>query len=241
MRTEAITEQSNAQPGPLTEAQAEQLKPSEVRYTSGGAIEEIFNSITHAIGAGLSIAGLVVLIVLTGNAPSIWKYVSFSIYGATQIMLYLSSSIMHSFAALPRIRRALEVVDQAFIYLLIAGTYTPVTLVAMRGNGGWIIFGVIWGLALIGFTFKLFVFRKKSLLMDLLYVPMGWIIIFAARPMLQVLPTGFLIWAIVGGLAYTVGVVFYAWRKLPFHHVVWHLFVIAGSISFFLGFAFYLA
>ena len=134
-----------------------EIRPSEVRYRSGGAVEEILNSITHAIGAGLSIAGLIALLVLTGNDPSPWKYVSFSIYGASQILLFLSSAFMHSFAAMPRIRWVLAIFDRVFIYVLIAGTYTPVCLIALRDGVGWPIFGVIWGLAAIGIIVTLVV------------------------------------------------------------------------------------
>lgn len=219
----------------------EQLLPNEIRYTSGNAIEEIFNSITHAIGAGLAIAGLVALMMLTNQNPSIWRYVGFGVYGTTQILLYLSSSLMHSFAALPRIRYYLRIVDQAFIFLLIAGTYTPVTLIAMRGNWGWLVFGIIWGFALVGILLKTLVFREPHILTDLLYIPMGWTIVVAFRPMMQVVETGLIVWTLTGGAFYTIGVVFYAWKKLPFSHTIWHLFVIGGSVSFFMAYSVYLA
>lgn len=218
-----------------------EIKPSEIRYGSGGAIEEIFNSITHAIGAGLSIAGLIALIVLSGNDPSPWKYASFSVYGASQILLYLSSSIMHSFAALPRVRHVLRIIDQAFIFVLIAGTYTPLCLIAMRGNAGWLVFGVIWGLAIAGIIVKTMFARKPSLATDFVYLPMGWLIVFAFRPMIESTTPGFVVWTLAGGICYTVGLIFFAWKKLPFNHVIWHLFVIGGSVSFFMAFALHLA
>ncbi len=217
-----------------------ELRPSEIRYESGGAVEEIFNSITHAIGAGLSIAGLTILIMLTNEDPSVWKYVGFTVYGTSQILLYLSSSLMHSFAALPRIRYYLRIVDQCFIYLLIAGTYTPVVLVAMRNVWGWTVFGIVWSLALIGIILKTTVFRTPHIISDLLYIPMGWTLVVAIRPMMRMLPSGLLLWMLIGGLCYTGGVVFYAWRKLPFSHTLWHLCVIGGSVSFFLGFSLFL-
>lgn len=219
-----------------------ELRPSEIKYESGGAIEEIFNSLTHAIGAGLSIAGLVALIMLTNERPDPYKYVSFSIYGATQIMLYLSSSLMHSFASLPRVRHYLRIIDQSFIFLLIAGTYTPVALVWMRGPWGWSIFGVIWACAVIGIVFKAIAHRHATKIIgDLLYIPMGWLIVIAARPFLQMTPPGMALWMLIGGLCYTIGVMFYAFRRIPFGHTIWHLFVIGGSVSFFLGFSLYLA
>lgn len=219
----------------------DELRPSEIRYESGGAIEEIFNSITHAIGVGLSIAGLTALIMLTNEDPSVWKYVGFSVYGVSQILLYLSSSLMHSFAAMPRVRYYLRIVDQAFIYLLIAGTYTPVTLIAMRGTWGWLVFAIIWGLALAGILLKTLVFREHHIVTDLLYLPMGWLVLFVFRPLIDAAPPGLVAWMLIGGACYTVGVVFYAMKRVPFTHTVWHLFVMGGSISFFMGFSLYLA
>ncbi len=219
----------------------EELSPSEIRYTSGGAVEEIFNSLTHAMGAGLAIAGLVALLIISGEDPSPWKYVSFSIYGATQIMLYLSSAFLHSFAALPRVRYYLAIIDQAFIYLLIAGTYTPVTLLAIRGPWGWTIFAIVWTLALVGVLLRIWVLRGYHLAADLLYVPMGWLIVIAARPLMEAVPINFVVWALAGGLSYTAGVVFYAWHRLPFNHTIWHFFVLAGSICFYVAFTLHLA
>ena len=218
-----------------------ELRPSEIQYESGGAIEEIFNSITHAIGAGLAIAGLTALIMLTNMNPSPWKYASFVVYGVSQILLYLSSALVHSFASLPRIRYYLRIVDQSFVYLLIAGTYTPVTLLILRGPWGWTVFSIIWAFALLGIILKSTVFRSHHIITDLLYIPMGWTAIIAIRPLLQMAPRGFLVWMLVGGLCYTGGVVFYAWRRIPFSHTIWHLFVIGGSVSFFMGFSLYLA
>lgn len=221
--------------------QPTELRPSEIDYESGGAIEEIFNSITHAIGAGLAIAGLTALIMLTNLDPSPWKYASFIVYGVSQILLYLSSAFVHSFAALPRVRYYLRIVDQSFVYLLIAGTYTPVTLLAMRGPWGWTVFSIIWFFAAVGIILKSTVFKTHHIITDLLYIPMGWTIVVAIRPLLRLAPTGFLVWCLIGGLFYTGGVVFYAWKRLPFSHTLWHLCVIGGSVSFFMGFSLYLA
>lgn len=218
-----------------------EILPSQIRYGSGGAVEEILNGLSHAIGAGLSIAGLVVLLVISSEDPTPWKYVSFSIYGASQILLFLSSAFMHSFAAFPRVRRALLVFDRAFIFVLIAGTYTPIALILMRGNGGWLVFGIIWGLALVGVVVKAVLYREDKLVTDLVYLPMGWLVVVFFRQVLESTPPELILWMVIGGVSYTVGVVFYAWQKLPFGHVVWHLFVLAGSISFFLGFALHLA
>ena len=219
----------------------EAIHPHDIRYESGNAIEEIFNSLTHAIGAGLAIAAFVALIMLTNMDPDPWKYAAYTIYGVSQILLYLSSALVHSFAALPRIRYYLRIVDQAFVYLLIAGTYTPVTLTAMRGPWGWTVFGIVWSMAIIGIFLKTMVFREHHIITDLLYLPMGWVMVIAIKPMMEMVPTGFMLWMLAGGICYTVGVVFYVWRKLPFNHVIWHLFVLAGSLSFFMGYSVHLA
>ncbi|TFH05439.1 MAG: hemolysin III family protein [Spirochaetales bacterium] len=217
-----------------------ELSPGEIQYTSGGAIEEILNGVTHAIGAGMAIAGLAVLLVLTGNNPDPWKYVSFSVYGVSQILLYLSSALLHSFASFPRIRERLSRIDHASIYLLIAGTYTPPALTILRGPWGWTVLGVVWGLAIVGIVMKLFVMKKLPLIVDLLYIPLGWMVLIVIRPLSRVAPPGFLTLMLSAGFAYSFGFVFYAWRKLRYSHVVWHLFVLAGSTLFFLAFAIYL-
>jgi len=213
----------------------------ENRPKGNHTVEEKLNSFTHSIGAGMSIAGLVFLIVLTRrNGGGAVRYVSFSIYGAFQILLYMSSALTHQFSDTPRISHPLRILDQAAIYLLIAGTYTPVALVGLQGTWGWVIFGIIWGFAILGILFKTCIFRKKHLLSDLFYVPMGWLIVLAFKPMLNSMPLGFVIWAMIGGGMYTFGILFYISRKIPLSHVIWHLFVLAGSISFYLGFALYL-
>ncbi|MBI9102262.1 MAG: hemolysin III family protein [Spirochaetales bacterium] len=204
-------------------------------------VEEKLNSVTHSIGAGMSIAGMIFLFVLTGlNGGGTIKYVSFSIYGAFQILLYMSSALTHQFSDMPRAHKILRIVDQAAVYLLIAGTYTPVALLALKGRIGWTVFGVVWGVAVLGILSKVLIFRKKNVISDLFYLPMGWIIIFAFKPLISATPMGFVIWAMIGGGSYTVGIIFYLLRKMPFSHVIWHLFVLAGGISFYLGFAFYL-
>ncbi len=220
---------------------AEQLSPSEIRYESGGAVTEILNSVSHAVGVGLSIGGLVALLILTGLDPSPWKYVGFSIYGGSQILLFLSSSLLHGFAALPRIRRTLRILDQCFIYVMIAGTYTPVCLVALRGGWGWSIFGIIWGLALAGILLKSLVLRERHLITDLLFIPMGWIVVIAIGPLIRATEPGFVLWVLIGGVCYTAGAGFYAWKRLPLSHLIWHFFVIAGSLSFLMAFSLHLA
>jgi len=201
-------------------------------------VEEKLNSITHGIGAGLSIAGMIFLMTLTGlRSGGALRYVAFSIYGAFQIVLYLSSAFTHQFTDHPKIHGPLRVLDQAAVYLLIAGTYTPVALVAMHGAWGWSLFGTIWGLALVGILLKTVVLPGKHIASDLLYIPMGWLIIVAFRPLRMMAPEGFVMWTMLGGGLYTGGIVFYLMKKMPFSHVIWHLFVLGGSVCFYLGFA----
>ena len=196
---------------------------------------------THAIGAGLSIAGLAVLLVVTGNDPDPWKYVSFSIYGASQILLYLSSAFLHGFPADPRTRAVLSRIDHSLIFVLIAGTYTPACLIALRETVGWTILAIIWGLAVAGIILKTVVLEKPSGLVDVLYIPMGWLAFLFFRQLVAATSPGFVTWIIAGGLCYTLGCIFYAWRKLPFSHLVWHFFVLGGGTCFFLGYLLHVA
>ncbi len=194
--------------------------------------EEVANAITHGIGVGLAIAALVILVVFAARISDTWKVVSFSIYGATMIILFLSSTLYHSFPQ-PYLKRFFRILDHSSIFLLIAGTYTPVTIGSMRGGWGWTLFGVIWGLTIVGIVLKIFAMSKLKWLSIVVYLMMGWIILIAIKPLIAVVTTKFLIWILAGGLAYSLGIIFYVARKLPFHHAVWHLFVLAGSICHF--------
>ncbi|HPF09610.1 MAG TPA: hemolysin III family protein, partial [Candidatus Cloacimonadota bacterium] len=179
--------------------------------------EEIANAITHGVGVGLAIAALVVLVVHAARISDTWKIVSFSIYGATMIILFLSSTLYHSFPQ-PYLKRFFRILDHSSIFLLIAGTYTPVTIGSMRGGWGWSLFGVIWGLTLIGIVLKIFAMSKLKWLSIVVYLTMGWIILIAIKPLIAVVSRDFLIWILAGGLAYSLGIVFYVARKIPFHH-----------------------
>ena len=202
--------------------------------------EEIANSITHGIGAALATAALTILVVFAALRGNAWHVVSFSIYGASLVIMYLSSTLYHAFTN-QGIKRYFRIMDHSSIFLLIAGTYTPITLLPLRGTGwGWTIFGIIWGLAILGIFFKLFFIGKLEKLSVVFYILMGWLVVIAIKPMLQNLPPGLLIWIAIGGLSYTLGIIFYAWQKLPYSHMVWHLFVLGGSISHFFGILFYL-
>jgi len=194
--------------------------------------EEIANSITHGTGVGLSIAALVILVVFAAKRSDAWKVVSYSIYGATLIMLYLASTLYHAFPQ-PKVKRFFRILDHSSIFLLIAGTYTPVTIGHMRGGWGWTLFGIIWGLTIIGINLKIFAMSKLKYLSSLIYILMGWMVLIAIKPLISNTPYSFLIWISIGGVAYTLGVIFYAWKKLPYHHSIWHLFVLGGSVCHF--------
>lgn len=204
-------------------------------------LHEILNSITHGIGVLLSIAGLVLLVVFASiRQPDAWKIVSFSVYGFSLILLFTASTLYHSFQN-KRIKEYLNIFDHASIFILIAGTYTPFTLVSMRGPWGWSIFGVIWGLAIAGVVFKLFFYtHRMRFIGSMIYLAMGWIILIAIKPLLQSVPTGGLLWLLAGGLFYSFGIIFYLrTKKNRYNHVIWHLFVLAGAISHFFSIFFY--
>lgn len=191
--------------------------------------EEVANAITHGIGAALSIAGLVVLIVAAAMNGSAWHVVSFTVYGVTMVLLYAASTLVHSFPE-GKLKDLFETFDHSCIYLFIAGTYTPIVLTTLRGPLGWTLFGIVWGLAAGGVVFKAFFTKKFLVLSTLFYVAMGWLIVFAWQPLQSLLQPGGIRLLIAGGLMYTIGSVFYVWRGFPHHHAVWHLFVVAGSV-----------
>jgi hemolysin III len=193
------------------------------------SLEEIANAITHGIGLLLSIAGFVVLLVLAALRGTAWHIVACSIYGATLICLYAASTLYHAVIS-PRVKRALRIFDHSAIYLLIAGTYTPFLLVSLRGPWGWSLFGVIWGLALAGVLFKFWFVERFAILSTAVYIAMGWLVVIAAKPVITHLRLTAIIWLLAGGLAYTGGVIFFAAKRIPYSHAIWHLFVLAGSI-----------
>ncbi|MCB9431527.1 MAG: hemolysin III family protein [Ardenticatenaceae bacterium] len=200
--------------------------------------EEIANGITHGIGAMLSVAGLTVLVVLAAIYGDAWRIVSFSIYGASLVLLYTASTLYHAIQH-PDAKRIFRIMDHAAIYLLIAGTYTPITLVNMRGPWGWSIFGFVWALAIIGIIFKTMYTGRYDKISTAAYVLMGWICLIGLKEMLVAIPPGGLVWLVAGGVCYTVGVIFYAWQKLPFNHAIWHLFVLGGSMCHFFAILFH--
>ncbi|MBU0740815.1 hemolysin III family protein [bacterium] len=196
--------------------------------------EEIAHSVTHGLGAALSVVGLVLLVVRAVASGDPWRMVSFAIYGATLVLLYTASTLYHALTP-RRAKSVFQVLDHAFIYVLIAGTNTPFLLVSLRGPWGWSLFGVVWGLTVVGVLFKVRFAGKFRLLSTLLYIGLGWVCIIAIKPMLANVPSAGLAWLLAGGVAYTGGTVFYLWRGMRYHHAVWHLFVLTGSICHFVA------
>ncbi len=196
--------------------------------------EEIANSVTHGIGAALSIVATAVLLVMAGRYGDNWQIASFAIYGTSLIMLYLASTLYHAFPW-AEVKKWFRLLDHSAIYLLIAGTYTPPLLIAMRGPWGWTLFSLIWGMAAFGLIFKIaFIGRYHHISLGL-YIMMGWLAIIAIKPMLTLLPPGLFFWLLLGGFFYTFGVLFYAGKKIPYHHAIWHIFVLLGSAAHFTG------
>ena len=209
-------------------------KPPPRTYSAN---EELAHSITHGIGFALGIACLVVLVVFSAMRKSAWEVVSCSVYGATLIMLYLSSTLYHAIQA-PRTKRVLKIIDHASIYLLIAGTYTPLVLAPLRGALGWTIFGAVWGCALVGIFFKVYFTGRFKAVSIISYLFMGWFCVIAIKPLFQKLSTAGFVFLAVGGACYTLGALIYMKKSLPWGHTVWHLFVLAGSISHFFAILF---
>ncbi|MHA0855931.1 PAQR family membrane homeostasis protein TrhA [Paenibacillus sp. CMAA1364] len=201
--------------------------------------EELVNAITHGIGAVLSIAALVLLIVYASLEGTAWHVVSFTIYGVTMLVLYLNSTLVHSFKE-GKVKDLFEFFDHSSIYLYIAGSYTPFMLVAIRGPLGWTLFGIVWGFAVLGCLFKVFFVKKFLFMSTVFYILMGWLIVIAWTPLTEAVPMGGMILLALGGAMYTLGTIFYVWRGFPYHHAVWHLFVLAGSILHFFSVFLYL-
>ncbi|MDH5631888.1 MAG: hemolysin III family protein [Gammaproteobacteria bacterium] len=201
---------------------------------------EKFNSISHLVGAVLSLVGMTVLVTLAIQQGDPWKIVSFAIYGTTLLLLYTSSTLYHSLRGPGKI--LFRKLDHGSIYLLIAGSYTPFTLITLRGPWGWSLLAVVWILAIAGIILDNLDINGKRKLRVTLYTMMGWLVVIAAYPMIQNLPVGGITWLVAGGLLYTGGVGFYVFdKKLKHGHGIWHLFVLGGSISHYMTVALYLA
>ncbi|UAC50147.1 hemolysin III family protein [Bacillus aquiflavi] len=200
--------------------------------------EEIANAITHGIGIIFSIVALVLLIVTAAQNGTAATVVAFSVYGGTMVLLYTFSTLLHSFPE-GKVKDLFEIFDHSGIYLFIAGSYTPLALLIVQGARGWTLFGIVWGIALFGIIFKAFWVKKFLFLSTALYIAMGWLIVFAWEPLITNLVFNGVILLVVGGLLYTIGSIFYVWRGFRFHHAVWHLFVLAGSVTHFLAIILY--
>jgi hemolysin III len=201
-------------------------------------VEEIANCVTHGVGLALSVVGMVALVALAGFYGGALHVVSSSVYGASLVILYLASTLYHG-ARSPRAKQIFQVVDHCCIYLLIAGTYTPFTLVTLRGGWGWTLFGLVWGLALAGIIFRIIFGTKYKPVTIASYVLLGWLCVIAVKPILATVPLGALAWIAAGGLAYTSGIVFFASKRIPHNHAIWHVFVLTGSICHFIAVALY--
>ena len=190
--------------------------------------EELANVVSHGLGTVLAAITGAFLVLGAARHGSVWHVASFSVYGASLVLLFAASTAYHA-AWSPRLKGWLRIMDHAAIYLLIAGTYTPFTLVTLRGPWGYSLLGVVWGIALAGVVAKVFLTGRYETLSITLYVVMGWCGVVAVQPLVAGLPEGGLMWLILGGMAYTSGVAFYAWERLPFNHLAWHLAVLAGA------------
>jgi len=200
--------------------------------------EERLNVLSHAAGLLLGVVGFIFLLLRAWYHGNAWHVTSFAIFGGSLVVLYAASTIYHS--SRDELRRArMRKFDHAAIYVLIAGTYTPFTLVTLNGWVGWTLFGVTWGMAAVGITLKLFYTGRYDLLSTLMYVFMGWVIIFAIKPLVEVFPGDGMVWLVSGGIAYTLGAVFYSIPRLPFGHAIFHLLVLGGSACHFIAVYFF--
>jgi len=200
--------------------------------------EEVAHSVTHGVGLLAAIAGLVVLVMMAAATGDAWRITACAIYASTLVLLYASSTLYHALSA-TRARPVLRMLDHSAIFLLIAGTYTPFALVSLRGPWGWTLLGIVWGLALLGIAAKAAFGARWPVISTALYIGMGWVVLVAAKPLVERVPPGAIALLVAGGLAYTGGVAFYAWTRLRYGHAIWHLFVIAGSVCHYLAVVLY--
>jgi hemolysin III len=201
-------------------------------------LEERTNIVSHAIGFLLSLAACALLVTRASLHGNPWHIVSASVFGASLSILYAASTVYHS-SKRSELRSRLKIIDHACIYVLIAGTYTPLTLVTLKGTIGWVMFGVSWGLALTGIILKLFFTGKYDLISTLMYVLMGWAVVAVGKPLIHSLPLEGLLWLFAGGMSYTIGALVYSIKKLNFNHAIFHMFVLGGSVCHFVAVFFY--
>jgi hemolysin III len=200
--------------------------------------EELLNRMTHGVGALASIIGVVALISLACQQHDIYRIVSASMYGGAMITFYCLSTAYHSVHS-PSVRYLFRILDHASIYLMIAGSYTPFALVTLRGPWGWTLFGTVWGLGTVGAVMKIFTTHRLRYIGPILYIALGWIVVIALKPLSAALPHNGLVLLFAGGVAYTAGVIFYLWDRLPYNHAIWHLFVLTGSVCHYCAIFYY--
>jgi hemolysin III len=201
-------------------------------------VEEIANCVTHGVGLALSLAGFVALVALAWENGDALHVASLSVYGASLVTLYAASTLYHGVRG-ERAKGLLQVFDHCGIYLLIAGTYTPFTLLMLRGGWGWTLFGLAWGIAVAGIVFRLVFGTRHRAVAVASYVALGWLCVVAIKPMLTLIPAGALAWLVAGGVAYTSGVFFFASKRVRHGHAIWHLFVLCGSVCHYLAVVLY--
>jgi hemolysin III len=200
--------------------------------------EEVANSITHGVGMLAAVAGLVLLVVLAAATRDPWRIAACSIYATTLVLLYAASTLYHALSR-TRARRVFRVLDHSAIFLLIAGTYTPFALVSLRGPWGWTLLAIVWSLAVAGVVAKALFGARWPVVSTALYIGMGWTVLIALKPLVEHVPAGGIAWLVAGGLAYTGGVVFFAWTRLRYSHAIWHVFVLAGSACHYMAVVLY--
>jgi hemolysin III len=194
--------------------------------------EEIANAITHGIGVLFSVAAIFLLIIASVKEGTTAHVISFSIYGASMLILYLSSTLLHCFQE-GKVKDLFEIMDHAAIYVFIAGSYTPILLVVVKGTLGTTLLSIVWSIAVFGVIFKVFFTKRFMFLSTIIYLVMGWLIVIAFKPVFTTILYEGLVMLVIGGLLYTIGTIFFIWRLFPFHHAVWHLFVLGGSVFHF--------
>ena len=206
----------------------------EKKHVDYSLAEEKMNFITHLIGAGLSVLGLAALMFFSAREHNLEMFISFSAYGLSMIVLYISSTLYHSGFS-PKVRHFFRIADHCSIYLLIAGTYTPIALIGLGGKTGWTLAIIIWSIALVGIIYKSMFVHKYNFISTIVYLLMSWMCIAFAKQLITQLPHLTLIWLLIGGFFYTTGITFYLWHKLHHHHGIWHIFVLCGSICHFIS------
>ena len=200
--------------------------------------EELANRLTHSLAAAISLVGIVFLVTAASQTGDPYRIVSSAIFCGSLTIFYVISTLYHTIRS-PRSRYVFRVLDHAGIYLVIAGTYTPFTLVPLRESSGWILFGVVWGLAIAGAIFKSFMTHRLAFLAPVFYIALGWLIVVDLEGLLTLVPFRGVLWLVAGGLFYTVGIIFYAIDRIPYNHAIWHVFVVAGSLCHYLSILWY--